>query len=248
MIKEFRIGDVLGSAFSILFRNIVPFCLITGLILLPQIAYSLYVAFGIQTMSVAKMLETLRWYALITIVLSLLLTPVATGAVTFGVFQQLRGKHASVGECLSVGISRMFPVIGVAILAGLMVLGGAILLIIPGLIVLTMVYVAVPVAVVEKPGVGASIRRSFDLTKGNRWLVFGILFILWLMRFVVNWLLQTGLIRRGSISTFSTYTIVSLVVTVIFSALEATTVCVAYYHLRSTKEAIDADQIASVFD
>ena len=71
--------------------------------------------------------------------------------MTYGVFQYLRGKKAAMGNCLSVGLSRMFPVIGVAILSGLMIFGGLILLVIPGLIFMTMVYVAVPTAIVERP-------------------------------------------------------------------------------------------------
>ena len=49
---------------------------------------------------------------------------------------------------------------------------------IPGLIIYTVLWLVVPVAVVERPGIVASLRRSSMLTKGYRWQIFGMVLIL----------------------------------------------------------------------
>jgi hypothetical protein len=43
------------------------------------------------------------------------------------VFQQLRNRPASIVECLVVGVRRMLPVLGVALLTFLVVFGGLLL-------------------------------------------------------------------------------------------------------------------------
>jgi len=57
-------------------------------------------------------------------------------------------------------------VIGVALLEMLAIVGGFLLLVVPGIIVSLMLMVAVPVAIIERPGVMASLKRSAALTKG----------------------------------------------------------------------------------
>ena len=59
-----------------------------------------------------------RWFLLLILLLALL-GLVATGAITYGVFQQLRGQRASLRDCLRVGLARLFPVLGVALLVRL---------------------------------------------------------------------------------------------------------------------------------
>ena len=75
------------------------------------------------------------------------------------------------------------PVLGSLILVGdrrrdLGILIGFILVIVPGLILLTIWSVAAPVVVLERPpGLGA-LGRSRELVKGSGWPVFGVIFVL----------------------------------------------------------------------
>ena len=47
-----------------------------------------------------------------------------------------------------------------------------------GINVAVMFWVAIPAAVVERPGILASLQRSRDLTRDNRWKLFGTLVVL----------------------------------------------------------------------
>lgn len=62
--------------------------------------------------------------------------------------------------------------LGASLLAGLMILGGLILLIVPGIIVGLMVMFVGYIVIDEKLGPVDAIKRSMALTKGNRWKLF----------------------------------------------------------------------------
>src|SRR6476469_2610988 len=71
----------------------------------------------------------------------------------------------------------VLPLIVVSILAGIGIGIGFILLIVPGLFLMTIWSVVAPVTVVEKPGIFAAFGRSQHLVKGNGWQVFGLIII-----------------------------------------------------------------------
>lgn len=120
----------------------------------------------------------------------------------------------------------------------------SILLIVPGLILFTMWFVATPVCVVERLGPNASMRRSTQLTKGHRWKVFGLILLLVIISAVVSPLIEFGL---AAIST--TLSLVgTLIWNGIWGAFYAIAVVVTYHDLRVAKEGINIEQIASVFD
>src|SRR5262245_53715899 len=141
MVREFRVGQVFGKSLSSLFSNLIPFMIIGLVVNALLIIYSFWYIESIQTSADHLGLAA---HTLISVALGLILSPIQTAAVTFGVFQQLRGQRASLGDCLSAGFSRMLPVIVVAVITGVITLVGLALLVVPGVIFATMFYVAVP--------------------------------------------------------------------------------------------------------
>ena len=63
--------------------------------------------------------------------------------------------------------------IGAGLLAGIAIFFGFILLIVPGLFLLTIFAVVAPVVVLERPGVSAALSRSRELVRGHGWQVSG---------------------------------------------------------------------------
>ena len=159
-------------------------------------------------------------------------------------FQDLRGKPASIGDCMSVGFGRMFPVLGVALLAGLAVLGGTLLLVVPGLIIACMLYVAVPVAVVEKPGVTASLSRSAALTKGARWSIFAIVLVIGVLNNVISRILGGAIEATDAVAVI----LISVVIALVFNLWGSVAQAVAYYDLRKAKEGVDIEDLVKVFE
>lgn len=70
---------------------------------------------------------------------------------------------------------------GAGILAGLGITIGLVLLIVPGLYLVTIWSVLIPVIVLEGTGVGAAFTRSRELVSGQGWNVFGVIILSWLI-------------------------------------------------------------------
>ena len=115
--------------------------------------------------------DSLDW---IGSIVSLVLTAFFTGMVVMLV-RDLQDGHrdSSLGELFSSVTPVFVPVIVVSILFGIGVAIGFVLIIIPGLILLTIWSVAIPVTVIERPGIFAAFGRSRQIVKGNGWQVFG---------------------------------------------------------------------------
>ena len=209
----------------------------------PLIVYTAIVLGGELT------LDQITIWVYVSIVLGLLLDLVVTAALVYGTFQQLRGRHASIGESIGVGLKRLFPVLGVGILAGLFILGGLLLLVIPGLIFMCMLWVAVPVAVVERPGVVASLKRSAELTGGYRWSVFGILFVLNGIERIVDKVLEKSFIDPPQdMGDIKVYLVLVLGIGILLGSLQAVASAVGYHDLRQSKEGVGIEELARVFE
>ncbi len=87
-------------------------------------------------------------------------------------------------------LSSVTPVLGallaVSVLFAIGVGIGLVLLIIPGLILMTIWSVVAPVTVVEHPGVFAAFGRSRRLVRGNGWQVFGLIVLVWVATIAVS--------------------------------------------------------------
>ena len=106
--RQLDAGSVLSTSLSVWLRNIIPFTIVLLIVQLPIVIYTQIVLADPNTDG-----EALQRYALIMIPAGLVLNLIATGALIFGVIEQLAGKPADIGRCLSVGFQRLFPVLGV---------------------------------------------------------------------------------------------------------------------------------------
>lgn len=232
---EFRIGQVLSKTLAVFFQNIVLFSLIAGAVSLPAIIYSEFVSPNPQTQGAA---------ALIGFALAFFLAPLGTAIILHAAFQSMRGRPVRLAESTSRGLARFLSLLGVMILQTLGVGLGMILLIVPGLILMVMWYVAVPATVVEQIGPVSSLGRSRQLTKGFRWKLFGLLLLALLL----------SAIGGGAIAFVTYYGshTIQAVTQAIWSGLSggfsSVLIAVTYYYLRVAKEGVDIDQIAAVFD
>ncbi len=98
--------------------------------------------------------------------------------------------------------------------------------------------VLVPVIVVERPGVIASLRRSAELTKGSAWKIFGLLIMAMLAMFAINVVVFATVVAIFGLAVHASpvFNVAQNVLvsaeTVFFWAL----IAVIYYYLRSAAE------------
>ena len=111
--------------------------------------------------------------------------------------QDVRDGRAdmSISETVSAALPYIGAVAGASILAAIAISIGLLLLIVPGLFLITIWAVIVPVIVIERSGVLASFGRSRELVRGRAWHVFATLVLVYLIMLVVNIVL--GLIFRA---------------------------------------------------
>ena len=245
---KFRVGAALGRSFSVLFRNIVPFGILALFFNAPVTLFPLFFdqagaassnAFGPITIALV----------LANIILAFLLS----ATLVYGTVLELRGGRASLLECITRGFGLLLPVIGVGILVAIIIIFFSLLLIIPGMIAAVMLWVAVPAAVVERAGNGASLKRSIELTKGYRWPLFGLILILLIINAAIGTVVGGpigfgGGIMSGDALAPGFLVAINLVVQAFSAALFAVASAVAYHDLRITKEGASVDEIAAVFD
>jgi uncharacterized membrane protein len=234
---DFRVGQVLSRTFAVLSRNLLPFCLVTAIATLPSLLiFTPRVGVG-TTGSAAALL-------FFGVLAAIVLNALSEAIVLYGAFEDMRGRRVDLVESFKIGLRRFLPVVGVALLVGLLTGLASILLVVPGLIVYTMLFVSMPACIVEQLGPIKSMGRSADLTKGNRWRVFGLWLLAVLASAIVGLILQALASVGGPMLVLA----LKLIWGALWGAFNAIMVVVTYHDLRVAKEGVDTDQIASVFD
>jgi hypothetical protein len=96
----------------------------------------------------------------------------------------------SFSETVSAVTPSLWSVIGASILASIGIWIGLLLIIVPGLYLMTIWAVIVPAIVIERSGALASFTRSRNLVRGHGWHVFGTLVLVYIIQFVVEFVLS----------------------------------------------------------
>jgi uncharacterized membrane protein len=208
-------------------------------------------------------------------------TLAASTAIFYGAYQQVRGQPFGIGQSLLVGLKRIVGVFCVTMIAdlpfgfgfvsfiGLAYLGslrigspiplvvsilffvGFFLLLAPGVMAFCLTYVAVPICVVERPGIVAAIRRSMSLTKGYRWQIFGLFAVSFIASVFVSFggrALLSGGFSRTTLQFTLPIMVFDYVWTSLYTAFASILATVVYHQLRIVKEGMDVETIAGVFD
>ena len=227
-----RVGDILSQSWSLFLSRIAPFTVLALVAFAPQFLFSLIISKS-------------SGLAVINSIVQIVCTSLADAAIIFGVVQVLRGRSFTFAESMNAGFARLGPVIGLSLAVGVLAGIGVLLLVVPGLIVMTMYVVAIPVCVAERLGVGASMKRSAFLTKNNRWRIFGIVFLVGLITAVLGAIVGFLAALVGGVTFVN---IALYPIQAIAGAFNAVLVGVLYYQLRASKEGVDIEKIAAVFD
>ena len=243
----FSMGGILSQSMAIMKRNFIPFSILAILLSgIPQwIMQVLFIGdmqsgnFDPEGFSAGPFIAAY----LVALICSFILY----SALVFGTFQDLRGTPVSIGENLGRALKVLVPVFILSIVMSVGLMVGFVLLIVPGVILSLMWAVAIPVLVVEKPGLFASLSRSAELTKGERWRILGLFLIFMLIAIVV--VIVVGIIvALISMASFTIGALLNAIISAIVAAFGAVLFTVLYAELRQAKDGVDVGEIAKVFD
>jgi len=224
-----RMGELVGRSVEVYLANLAPFLLMSAIVLAPGTLLT-YVALSSGSTN-----------AVVLVMVGSILTGFANllliGALTYAVVQKLRGEPMHAAEVLSIGVRSLLRVLLVGIFAGIFIGVGMFFLIVPGLILMTWFYMAVPAAVVERIGLDA-MGRSRTLSEGNRWQIFGAVLLQLLVYHGLSWLV-TQMTGEMGMAVFLLQFAVEVALVPLFVAMGAT----CYFMLRVGKEHVDPSKI-----
>jgi hypothetical protein len=136
-------------------------------------------------------------------------------------------RDSTPGQLLKAAAPVLGQLILVGIAASIAIVIGLFALVVPGLILVTIWAVFVPVIVLERtPGLG-SLGRSRELVRGNGWQVFGVLFVL----FVAVGILASVLDSAAASAGTGVGIVVRVVVGVLTAPLGSLASAVLYFEL-----------------
>ncbi|MBA3676811.1 MAG: hypothetical protein H0W74_05340 [Sphingosinicella sp.] len=125
-------------------------------------------------------------------------------------------ERRTVGSAIVAALSILPFYFVAAILTNILVILGLIALIVPGLYLIGRLAVVGTVIVAENQNPGRAIGRSFMLTKGKGWVVFGLLALVLLAGIIVSWAVTAVL---GSVSLLILGDRIGGLLVIIFDAL-----------------------------
>jgi uncharacterized protein UPF0259 len=168
---------------------------------------------------------------LLSLLISLVATTLFTGMVVELVADVQDGRRdASVGQLLGAATPVLGQLILVGIVAGAGIVIGFILVIVPGLILITIWSVAAPVVVLERPGGLRALRRSRELVRGNGWQVFGVILVLFILVIALGSAIELAADSAGA----GVGLVVRVIIGVLSAPLSALAAAVLYFELRGS--------------
>jgi putative effector of murein hydrolase LrgA (UPF0299 family) len=208
--REIDVGRVISEAFSlygshvgVLLGTAALFFVVVGVInglLLSEGGFFLY---------------------LLSVAVSIVALTLFTGFVVKLVEDVRDGRRDStIGELVSSATPAIGPLIVNGILRGIAIAIGFVLLIVPGLILLTIWAVTSPAIVVERVGAIEAFGRSRELVRGNGWAVFAVIVVAFLITLGVGLVLGAIGASIGGVGAVI-FRVVSDVVTAPIAALVA---------------------------
>jgi hypothetical protein len=179
--------------------------------------------------------------ALITTVVSLVGTFWLQGALVYAVDDVRDGRvDTTVGQVFERVRPYLGTLIVAGILAGLGIALGLVLLIVPGLILLTWWSLIVPVIVLEGKAVGESFSRSRELVRGHGWTVFGVVIITAILSGIASGIIQAIFSFLGP---FLRYWIGGAIASAIVGPFLAVALTLMYFELRGLREGAPGEPV-----
>lgn len=249
------IGEILSTAFEIYKANAASLLMIVAIVVVPLTFISAFiggVVFAPETETVTIFGESVETVSartagaaflvfIVGIVIAVVISAVLQAAIMRGAALGSIGDPVDVDASYKWGFARFGSVILISILVGLAVLGGLILLIIPGLIFAVMFSVSIPALVVENRRGTDAMSRSWNLVKGQFWHAVGVIVVAGIIAAVVSGIIGAigGALGDNWFLSW-VFQAIAQIITAPFSAIVSV---LLYLDLRARKEALTADAL-----
>lgn len=251
-LRPLAMGEILDQAFGLFRRKF------GALLTISVVCSGLPVLLNVLVRARGGLLLT-PVLGLVAMVLGVIGNAVATGASTYVVSGAYLSHEVPAADALRRALPYIWQLIVCSFGFGLLVGVGMLLLIVPGFIALTGCVLCFTALVVERLNAQAAIGRSWELTRGFRGRMLGLLFVfgvvLYVPMFAVGAVigviggLDPAALRAAQLSgsvtaTFLAVGVVTALVQVVLYPFLYCILVTAYYDLRVRKEAFDLELLA----
>ena len=244
-----RLGEILSAAFNIYKANASKLILIVAIVVVPLsfisalftgvvFAGTKHTVIGTDIVVVDRSFGLFFAGWLIATVIGFIISFVLQAAILRAAAQATIGDPVDPEESFRFGFKRLGSVILLSLLVGLAILGGLILLIIPGLIFAVLLSVSIPVLIVENRRGTEAMSRSWNLVKGHFWHAVGVIIVAAIIVGVISSII--GAIGGSQWVVRWIFTAIGTIITAPFTALVSV---LLYLDLRSRSEALSADTL-----
>lgn len=238
-IRAMSLGEILDTGLRLLRNHFVP---LVGTAALLYVPFSLVAALVLETPDPEAAPDEALGFAAAAISLgavAMLLAPIVMAAVTRMLGEIYLGRSLGANDAFRGAFSILLPLMGTFVLAGLAVLAGLLLLVIPGIYLMLAFFVITPVIVLEGVYGPRALGRSRELMRGSLLRALAIYVVALLLSNVlgfgvglaVGWIPLVGPISTGIVqATAFVYT--------------TSTAVLLYFDARCRKEAFDLEHLA----
>jgi len=238
LLRNVTVAELLRRAFSTAARLAPAGLLVVLMLWLPALALPvalvpLLPVLDVEAAALLTQFVIAGW--------TMLVTPLAAALVARAAIRSAGGGRLPVGQVFTGFGSALYYALLPALVTGVLTIFGFGLLIIPGFVIGAMLFVVGPVAAIERRSFGASVRRSFELTRGSRFAFFGVVFVI---GFVESTLLVIAAFFAG-LGDALTAALVWFAITLCGALWRATAAALAYADLRTTQENLEVDALAN---
>jgi len=188
------VGDIIGGSIFLYRKNFLPLLILTLIFQVPAFALQWWQITRTEQLEAAGSVDlgdiwlnlTLRGVAYFFCVI--IFYPATVGGSIYRLGKFYTGLNAPLGQCLRIAIGRAGALIGSYFLIGLACLLLSLTIIgIPVALYLGVAWVfASKAVIIERKGPVESIKRSYQLIKGNWWRTFGIILIVMISYAIIS--------------------------------------------------------------
>lgn len=232
-LRPMSVGEILDGAVTLYRTSFTTLVSVAIVFLGIPAALRVFVALSGQGLSLLEFLSLALWS------FGSLLSSAGTLWV---ISETYLGRQASVGEAVRFAFGKIVPLFLAGLAVGIIVIFGMMLLLVPGIIAACGYAVVSQVVVLEGVSADIALKRSWQLTKGFKWKVFGLACVAFLLIFLpaIVFSFLAGTIPGGETSSSIIDDFVSLIITPLFTCAFT----LLYYDLRVRKEAFDLEMLS----
>lgn len=239
-LRALSLGEVLDVSFGLYRSMFAPLLVVAAVSQLFPLVLNVYIT------SAGGALANL-WPLLAYLIAAMVLSALGIAASTYIVSDAYLGRETSAGAALGRAAGLLPRLLAISFLSSLLIGFGLVLLLIPGVILLSGLLLSTVVAVLEgPPSATAAMGRSWELTRGYRGKVLLTMLVAFLMLTVPSVVIGAiwGLLGTVTAESVPMLVVQSLLSVFIYPFVYVV-MTVLYYDIRVRKEGFDLELLAS---